>query len=51
VNALSWQILETSNLGYYTVTTSYDEGDNDKDVGDSDEELVPAAEHDFKHQA
>jgi hypothetical protein len=33
------------------VTTSCDEGDNDKDVGDSDEELIAAAERDFKHQA
>jgi hypothetical protein len=31
------------------VTTSCDEGDNDKDVGDSDEELIAAAERDFKH--
>jgi hypothetical protein len=33
------------------VTTSYDEGDNDKDVGDSDEELIAAAERDVKRQA
>jgi hypothetical protein len=33
------------------VTTRYDEGDNDKDVGDSNEELVATAEHDFKRQA
>jgi hypothetical protein len=31
--------------------SSYDEGDNDKEVGDSDEELVAAAECDFKRQA
>jgi hypothetical protein len=30
------------------ITTSYDKGDNDKDVGDSDEELIAAAECDFK---
>jgi hypothetical protein len=33
------------------VTTTYNVGDNDKDVGDSDKELVAAAEHDFKRQA
>jgi hypothetical protein len=31
-----------------TVATSNDEGDNDKDTGDSDEELIAAAERDFK---
>jgi hypothetical protein len=31
-----------------TVATSYDKSDNDKDVGDSDEELVATAERDFK---
>jgi hypothetical protein len=30
------------------VTASYDEGDNDKDVDDSGEELIIAAECDFK---
>jgi hypothetical protein len=29
---------------WVVVPTSYDEGDNDKDVGDSDEELVAATE-------
>jgi hypothetical protein len=33
------------------VTTSYDEGDNKKDVGDSNEELVAAAERNVKWQA
>jgi hypothetical protein len=33
------------------VTTTCDKGDNDKDVGDSDEELIAAAERDFKRQA
>jgi hypothetical protein len=32
------------------VATSCDEGNNDKDVGDSNEELVVTAERDFKHQ-
>jgi hypothetical protein len=32
------------------VTTSCDEGDNDKDVGDSDEELITATECDFRCQ-
>jgi hypothetical protein len=31
--------------------TSYYEGDNDKDVGDSDEELIAATEREVKHQA
>jgi hypothetical protein len=31
-----------------TVATSNDECDNDKDTGDSDEELIAAAERDFK---
>jgi hypothetical protein len=31
------------------VTTSCDEGDNDKDVGSSNVELVAIAERDFKH--
>jgi hypothetical protein len=31
-----------------TVATSGDGGDNDKDVDDSDEELIAAAEHDLK---
>jgi hypothetical protein len=30
------------------VTTSCDEGDNDKDVGDSDEELIAATERKVK---
>jgi hypothetical protein len=34
-----------------TVTTSCDEGGNDKEVDDSDEELVATVECDFKHQA
>jgi hypothetical protein len=34
-----------------TVTTSCDVGDHDKDVGDSDEELIATAERDFKRQA
>jgi hypothetical protein len=29
------------------VTTSYDDGDNDKDVGNSNEEFITVAEHDF----
>jgi hypothetical protein len=29
--------------------TSYYEGDNDKDVGDSDEELIAATEREVKH--
>jgi hypothetical protein len=33
------------------VTTSYNTDDNDTDVGDSDEELIVAAEYDFKRQA
>jgi hypothetical protein len=33
------------------VTASCDEGDNDKDAGDSNKELIAAAERDFKHQA
>jgi hypothetical protein len=33
------------------VTTSCNEGDNDKDVGDSDEELITVVERDFKRQA
>jgi hypothetical protein len=33
------------------VATNCDEGDNDKDVGDSDEELVATAEPDSKCQA
>jgi hypothetical protein len=33
------------------VTTNYDEGENDKEVGDSDEELIAAAERDFKRLA
>jgi hypothetical protein len=33
------------------VTTSYDVGHNDKEIADSDEELIVAAEHDFKLQA
>jgi hypothetical protein len=33
------------------VTTSCDEGDNDKDVGDSDEELIAAIERKVKRQA
>jgi hypothetical protein len=31
------------------VTTSSDEGDNDKEANDSDEELVAAGECDIKH--
>jgi hypothetical protein len=34
-----------------TVTTSCDEGDNDKDVGDSDEELIATTESEVKCQA
>jgi hypothetical protein len=34
-----------------TITTSCDEGDNDKENDDSDEEHVDATECDFKHQA
>jgi hypothetical protein len=30
------------------VTTNCDEGDNDKDVGNSDEELIAIAERDVK---
>jgi hypothetical protein len=33
------------------VTTSCDEGDNDKDVGDSNEELIAAIERKVKRQA
>jgi hypothetical protein len=33
------------------IATSCDEGDNDKDAGGSDEDLVTAAEHDFEHKA
>jgi hypothetical protein len=33
------------------VATSYDEGNNDKDIGDSDEELVTTTECDSKAQA
>jgi hypothetical protein len=33
------------------VTTNHDEDDNDKDAGDSDEELMAAADRDFKRQA
>jgi hypothetical protein len=33
------------------VTTSCNEGNNDKEVDDSDDELIATAEHDFKHQA
>jgi hypothetical protein len=33
------------------VATSCDEGDNDKDTGDSHKELVAAAERDSKRQA
>jgi hypothetical protein len=33
------------------ITTSYDEGDNDKEADDSDEELIAATECDFKRQA
>jgi hypothetical protein len=33
------------------VIASCDEGDNDKDAGDSNKELIAAAERDFKHQA
>jgi hypothetical protein len=36
---------------WVAVTTSCDEGNNDKDVGDSDEELIAPTEPDFKHQA
>jgi hypothetical protein len=32
------------------VATSYDEGDNEEDAGDSDEELVATAERDSKRQ-
>jgi hypothetical protein len=32
-----------------TVAMSGDEGDNNKEVDDSDEELIAAAERDFKH--
>jgi hypothetical protein len=38
-------------LQWVTVTSSYDEGDNDKDVDDSDKELVAAAKRDLKRQA
>jgi hypothetical protein len=33
------------------ITTSCDEGDNDKEANNSDEELIAVAEHDFKRQA
>jgi hypothetical protein len=33
------------------VTIKCDEGDNDKDVGDSNEELIAATEHEVKRQA
>jgi hypothetical protein len=33
------------------ITASCDEDNNDKGAGDSDEELIAAAERDFKHQA
>jgi hypothetical protein len=33
------------------ITASCDEDNNDKGTGDSDEELIAAAERDFKHQA
>jgi hypothetical protein len=33
---------------WVVVTTSCNEGDNDKEVGDSNEELIAAAEHDFR---
>jgi hypothetical protein len=33
------------------VTTSGDEGDNNKEPDDSDEEHIAAAEREFKHQA
>jgi hypothetical protein len=33
------------------MTTSCDEGDNDKDASDSDEELITIAERDIKRQA
>jgi hypothetical protein len=33
------------------ITTSCDEGDNDKDASNSDEELIAIAERDFKRQA
>jgi hypothetical protein len=32
-----------------TITTSYNDGDNDKEVDDSNEEHVTTVEHDFKH--
>jgi hypothetical protein len=32
------------------VTTCYDEGDNDKEVDDSNKERIAAVERDFKHQ-
>jgi hypothetical protein len=34
-----------------TVAANRDDDDNDKDANDSDEELMAAIEHDFKHQA
>jgi hypothetical protein len=34
-----------------TVTTSYNEGDDDKEASDSNEEHIAVAECDFKHQA
>jgi hypothetical protein len=36
---------------WIAVTTSYDEGDNNKEADDSDEEHVTATKHDFKRQA
>jgi hypothetical protein len=38
-------------LQWVTITTNCDEGDNDKDIGDSDEELITTAERDSKRQA
>jgi hypothetical protein len=36
---------------WVTVTTSCNEGNNNKEADDSDEELIAAAERDFKRQA